>query len=105
MLAKLKAYGFQTNPLNLTHSYLQSRKQKVLINNKFNLERNIIAGVPQGSIDGPLLSNLFINDPVFFFNQYSVLSSYADDNNLFVIGKNKGGIKSLLLLDFEIVNN
>ena len=93
MLVKLKAYGFQTNPLNLTHSYLQSRKQKVLINNKFNLERNIIAGVPQGSIDGPLLLNLFINGLVFFI-QYSVLSNFADDNNLFVIGKNKEDIKS-----------
>ena len=40
-----------------------------------------------------------------FFIEYSVLSNYADDNNLFVIGKNKEDIKSLLLLDFEIMNN
>ena len=40
-----------------------------------------------------------------FFIQYSVLSNYADDNNLFLIGKNQEDIKSLLLLDFEIVNN
>ena len=39
-----------------------------------------------------------------FFNQCSVLSSYAGDNNLFVIGKNKGRIKRLLLLDFEMNN-
>ena len=39
------------------------------------------------------------------FIQYTVLSNYAGDNNLFVIGKNKEGIKSLLLLDFKIVNN
>ena len=45
-----------------------------------------------------------LNDLVFFI-QYSVLSNYADDNNLFIIGKNKEDIKSLLLLDFEIVNN
>ena len=96
-------YGFST-ALNLMHSYLKNRKQKVQINNKFSLERDVIAGVPQGSIGGPLLSSLSINDNVFFF-QYSVLSNYADDNNLLVIGKNKEDIKSLLLLDFEIVNN
>ena len=103
-LAKLKAYGFSTNALNLMHSYLKNRKQKVQINNKFSLERKVIARVPQGSIDGPLLFNLIINDLVFFI-QYSVLSNYADDNNLFVLEKNKEDIKSLLLLDFEIVNN
>ena len=56
------------------------------------------------SIDGPLPFNHFINDPVFFI-QYSVLSNYADGNILFLIGKNKEDIKSLLLLDFVMVNN
>ena len=102
ILAKLKEYGFSTNTLNLMHSYLKNRKQKVQINNKFILEIN--AGVSQGSIDGPLLFNLFINGLVFFI-QCSVLSNYADNNNSFVIGQNKQGIKSLLLLDCEIVNS
>ena len=69
------------------------------MNNKFSLEGDVIAKVPQGS---PLLFNQDINDLVLFI-QYCVLSNNADDN-VFVIGK-KGKQKSLLLLDFEMVNS
>ena len=67
-LVKLKAYGFSTNALNFMYSFLQNRELKVQINNKFSLERNVIAWVPQGSIDGLLLFNLFINDLCFLFS-------------------------------------
>ena len=72
ILAKLKAYGFSNHALNVMHSYLKNRKQKVQIANKFSLERDFIAGVPQGSIDGSLFFNLFINDLILFI-QYTVL--------------------------------
>ena len=66
-------------------SYVKNRKQRFQINNKFSFEKDVIAGIPKVSIDGPLLYNLFINDLVFFIEQ-STLSNYADDNNLFVSG-------------------
>ena len=71
LIAKLKAYGFSKEALILMKSYLKNRKQKVQINNKFNSERDVIAGVPQGSIDGPHLFNLFIIDLTFFIEQSS----------------------------------
>ena len=77
-------------------SYLKNRKQKVQINNKFSLERNVITGVPQGSTDETLLFNLFINGLVFFIRyKNSVLSNYADEN-IFATGTNKEDIKSSL---------
>ena len=80
------------------HSFLKNRKQKVQINNKFSLkEINAIAGVPQEPTDGPFFFNLFINDLVLFI-QYSVLGNYADDNNLFVIRKNKGRHKKFIFI-------
>ena len=68
-------------------SYLKNRRQGDQINNKFSGLKEAIAGVLQGSIDGPLLFNLFIND-LFLFNCFSILSNYADDNNLFATGTN-----------------
>ena len=58
------------------------------LNNNFSSERDVIAGVPRGSIDGPLLFILFINDLVFFIEQCT-LSNYADDNNLSISGEGR----------------
>ena len=80
MIAKLRAYGFSKEALNFIRSYLKNRKQRVQINNKFSFEKDVIAGVSQSSIDGPLLFNTFINDLLFFIEQ-STLSNYADNNN------------------------
>ena len=80
MIAKLRAYGFSKEALKFIQSYLKNRKQSVQINNKFSFEKDVIAGVPQSSIDGPLLFNTFINDLLFFIEQ-STLSNYADNNN------------------------
>ena len=82
LLAKLKAYGFSINRLDLMCSYLKNRKQPVQINNNFSLAKKFHAGVPQGSIDGHLLFNLFINDSVLFLSD-TFLSNYADHNNLY----------------------
>ena len=103
-LAKLTAYGFSTSALNLLYSYLKNRKQKEVMNNKTSSSEVVVAGVPQGSIDGPLLFNLFITDLTLF--QYTtVLSNYADDSNLYAIGNDKEETKKALVKDFQTVIN
>ena len=104
LLAKLKTCGFSLNAVKLMLSYSKNRKQQVQINNKFSSENIVIARVPQSSIDGPLLFNLFINDLIFLI-QYCTLSNYADDNNLFSTGKSKDEIKNILSSDFRVVND
>ena len=85
LLSKLIAYGFSKQALSFRCSYLKNRKRRVQINNKFSSLKEVIAGLPQGSIDEPLIFNLFINDIVLFIC-FSTLSNYADDNHLFTSG-------------------
>ena len=68
-LAKLNANGFNQEALKLIHSYLCDRSQKVA--SSFSKELDILCHVPQGSILGPLLSNIEICD--LFFLSISVL--------------------------------
>ena len=65
--------------LSVMNSYLSDRKQRVKLGNIVSQWQEIIKGVPQGSILGPLVFNIFIND-IFYFLTKMKLYNYADDN-------------------------
>ena len=83
LIAKLEAYGFSLNSLKLLYSYLSNRKQRVRIESIFSEWIGIVLGVPQGSILGPILFNIFIND-MFFFLLETEVCNFADDNTLYI---------------------
>ena len=85
LLAKLNAYGFSLPALRLVQSYLSNRKQRTKINSEFSPWEEILFGVPQGSILGPLLFNIFLYDLFFIMNDVE-FASYADDNTPFFVG-------------------
>ena len=78
LIAKLKAYGFANNSLELISDYLSDRKQRTKIGERFSTCRDIIYGVPQGSILGPLIFNVYRND-LFLFTPSFEIANYADD--------------------------
>ena len=81
LLAKLHAYGFDDLSLKVIQSYLSDRFQRVRVNASFSAWKKILTGVPQGSILGPELYNIYSND-LFYFLVLDIVN-YADDNSPF----------------------
>ena len=86
LVAKPNAYGFSEEKIRFIFSYLNNRKQRVKINKTFNLWRELLYGVPQGSVFEPTFLNIYLNDLFLFLNKIDI-SNFTNDTTPFVWNK------------------
>jgi hypothetical protein len=100
LIAKLEAYGFDAAIVNWIRNFLSNRKQRVVMGTAYSEWVEVASGVPQGSVLGPLLFVIFINDMPQLTNHFCKL--YADDSKLIGVVKNSKDIE-LLQADLDVL--
>ena len=91
LIVKLHAYGFSEKTVTFIYSYLKRRKQNIKIENFYSDFVSLLSGERQGSILGPILLNLFLNDLLATLKM-SKLYNFADDNTISTVSKNMNNL-------------
>ena len=103
LLEKLEHYGVRGVAYEWFKSYLSSRKQFVIINNSESTLLSVTTGVPQGSVLGPLLFLLYVNDICNCSNIADIIS-FADDTTVIVCGKDMSDLSNVMNAELEKIS-
>ena len=95
LIAKLHPYGLSLTSLRLLSDCISNRKQQIKVENVYSKWQNIETGVPQQSILGPLLFNIFVFD-LFLIIHNTYFVSYADDNTPYTMNQNTDSVTKSL---------
>ena len=101
LIAKLHAYGFSTDVLEILLSYLQDRWQRVKFNTTFNSWTQLLQGVSQGSVLRPVFFKFYIND-IFFALKGFDIGKFTDDTTPYVCDSYLKSILGTLENNYEL---
>ena len=87
LITKLESYGLSNQIIKWVDNFLNERNQKVTVNGNKSCNRLVTSGIPQGSVLGPILFVIYINDLPECVEANTYL--FADDTNIFRKNKNK----------------